>query len=105
MAGEVTLEMVDSVLYSDGECGVVFIVDSNDGSLESEAASSRPTLHLVLRLQQREGERQEYHSLTQLEIINKIRLDKNTINSALPFPDFDQILQFESKFNLLKYNS
>lgn len=49
-----TLEVVDSVLYSDGEGGVIFIVNTDDGLLQSETTSPGASLHLVFRLQRNE---------------------------------------------------
>ena len=45
-----TLKMEYPGLVSDGECTVILVVDSNYSTLQLDGCSSRPPLHLVLRL-------------------------------------------------------
>lgn len=42
--------MVDAVFNSNSESGVIFIVNANDGTLQLEAATPGPSLHLILGL-------------------------------------------------------
>ena len=44
------MEVEYSVVHSYGEGTVIFIIDANDGSLESDTAATRPSLHLLLGL-------------------------------------------------------
>jgi len=83
------LEVVDSVLHPDGEGGVILIINTYDGLLQSEAPSSRTSLHLVFRLEQggkregNEGKRREKGGRKEVEGEGKNKMEGRW-NEALP---------------------
>lgn len=48
-----TLKMEHSSLITDGECAVIFIIDSNDSSFQLYGGPPRSSLHFLLRLRGR----------------------------------------------------
>ena len=45
-----TLKVEYPIVHSNRERAVIFVVDANDGSLQSDAAATRTSLHLLLGL-------------------------------------------------------
>jgi hypothetical protein len=67
LSGQQTLKVEYSAVNSYRERAVIFVIDANDGPLQSDAAATRTSLHLLFRLK---NQTKRYSNFTNPSFLN-----------------------------------